>query len=615
MQNLGFSFLFFFFATFTMHAQSVFPELKNDIDLSSVVVEGKIVKQSCFYDEASHDIYTTNYLVFRKVFKGDIDVDTLKFLTLGGVVGETTETVSHAIHLNFGDEGVFLLRDSKDIEGELEILDYLAQVKDKEAYLFGRNQAFISWNLVITEIGKICHTDVASLLNDDNETSGLVTGVLLDTCIITSVVVDPEQVSVGTGQTITITGSGFGDIPDSSYIVAPNAENGGYSTISLAGDSHNFKDGTSWTNNSIVMEVEGEVHPQYNVVFSTIGSGKFTIKPPSTVSEPCHFYVEIDYSLAAVYAYDEFRTTGLVRRKSKVPDGKRHWNILTPLPQELLDQGISFEDIEAVATDVYCEWEMATGVDYVYDGPTTTRDGSDRIFTIYYKSISPTILMVTTTQTVTACGSYPKYFSGYKTNADIAVNHLLKWYVSTGTNIGSNQFDFYSAFAHEVGHSLGLGHSMDSNLYNGNNDSRMMYFATDKGLLKRNIDAESADGVKWLVEKTLWSMNTSAECFNSTALDFQTVPLNTPCLTPVNEIKKTCNFLKENIVHQGDLLNVNLNFSSNSQVILYNTFGQIVFHSKGNGLLEVPTGNLPKGIYYLHTFCQKTPQIAKVLIL
>ena len=82
--------------------------LQQQIDKSSLVVEGKVIAKKSFWDAKHERIYTSNTIEVYKVFKGEL-LGTIEVITSGGAVGNKAEVVTPSLKLRDGDVGVFTL--------------------------------------------------------------------------------------------------------------------------------------------------------------------------------------------------------------------------------------------------------------------------------------------------------------------------------------------------------------------------------------------------------------------------------------------------------------------------------------------------------------------------
>ena len=217
------------------------------------------------------------------------------------------------------------------------------------------------------------------------------------------------------------------------------------------------------------------------------------------------------------------------------------------------------------------------------------------------------------------CGAAQKYFGGWIADGDIAISTIEDWFVDLDESLlpsTSNKLDLYSVLTHEIGHSLGLCHAMDTDDSNGANDSRIMYYGVSNGQIKRELDSESTDGVGWLIDKTDWSLGTLGECFLSGFVDITTVPQNSSCYAPTSliEVEHSCDVKVNNQFISSIGLEISLDVLEPHKVSLLNAYGQIIYSSTESGVFTISTNSLAKGMYFLKVSCDIAPQVFKIIL-
>jgi hypothetical protein len=88
-------------------AQLIPISLDQRIDNSTAIFEGKVIRQTSYWDNTKTHIYTSNIVEVYKVFKGESIAKEIELITRGGIVGDNMQRVSHNLVLNIGDAGVF----------------------------------------------------------------------------------------------------------------------------------------------------------------------------------------------------------------------------------------------------------------------------------------------------------------------------------------------------------------------------------------------------------------------------------------------------------------------------------------------------------------------------
>lgn len=88
-------------------AQLIPISLDQRIDKSTAILEGKVISQTSYWNDAKTQIYTSNIIAVYKVFKGTLATKQVEMITKGGIVGNDMQRVSHTLELTIGDTGVF----------------------------------------------------------------------------------------------------------------------------------------------------------------------------------------------------------------------------------------------------------------------------------------------------------------------------------------------------------------------------------------------------------------------------------------------------------------------------------------------------------------------------
>jgi hypothetical protein len=100
--------LFVLFQFCGLFAQALYPVSNQEkTDNSTLIVEGKVVERTSFWNTAHTMIFTANKIKVYKVFKGEVDSDYIEVLTQGGSVGNDAIHASDLLELVWGQEGIF----------------------------------------------------------------------------------------------------------------------------------------------------------------------------------------------------------------------------------------------------------------------------------------------------------------------------------------------------------------------------------------------------------------------------------------------------------------------------------------------------------------------------
>ncbi len=421
--------------------------------------------------------------------------------------------------------------------------------------------------------------------------------------------------AAGIGQILTIEGEGFGN-GILGEITIPNPDDGGDTDFDIFGgpliQPQYFE---SWEEDEIKVKLSSlgpGGHP--------FGSGTWEIDPDITSQEPntlvCFVKVEIDYALLNTVVDGEDRMISLAKNPATNPDGVHEWYIDAGIDDDpiLQAQGITFAMVEEVAMRVYCDWENAVGIETQYMGTLANPTLNDSRNSIISSDLPASLGGETNVRFSTStCDNTYLYFAGRIEETDITINRNKSWFVSLNeVGIQDLEFDFYSVLTHEVGHSLGHFHAMDTE-DNAENDPRIMYYVTKDEQIKREIDDAAIDGLQLLIQRTLESINTPGECFNGFVLD--TDPEGCPATSVFDAQQAECGIKFQNFVHKGDDILVSFENAKDKRLALFNTIGQAVFTSyDSEDNIKLPTTRLGSGTYILQYFCNDFPKAEIITI-
>ena len=81
--------------------------LNDKINESTLIVEGKVISATCFYNANHTFIYTSNEVEVYKLFKGNNTAKTIKIITEGGQIGTKLLKVNPSPNIKVGDVGIF----------------------------------------------------------------------------------------------------------------------------------------------------------------------------------------------------------------------------------------------------------------------------------------------------------------------------------------------------------------------------------------------------------------------------------------------------------------------------------------------------------------------------
>ncbi len=385
--------------------------------------------------------------------------------------------------------------------------------------------------------------------------------ILLNPCEITSVTTDPF--AAGILDLISFKGRGFND---SGRIEIPDAETGGASHMSIRSDEDLWV--VSWTDNSVNLFISSLAKD------GVMSSGDWIIHPE--FNEKCQESVDIKYSVYNIFSNDTEKFVALATDKNYINYYIDKSSVTNN--QNLINQNISFNDVEEVIMNVFCDWEESSGINFEYLGDNSGVNTEDRKNTIVFTDLgsSPTKARTRRTTLFNECVNGPFYPNipviGRNIDSDIEVNtnSRYNWFVNVNSSsIGSNQSDLYSVLVHEVGHMLQLNHANDTNKNNGSSDSRIMFYGISNGQVKREIDQCTIDGSDKIKTDILSSFNTFCDS------DFD-VPSSSGCTTLAFDLDFNSDLkIFPNVIEKQGLLNV-VSPSEMKVIFVYDLYGNMV---------------------------------------
>ena len=452
--------------------------LRQQIEESSLVVEGKVVSKNSFWDSDHKLIYTSNTVEVYKVFKGN-PIQTIEVITIGGVVGLTALDVSHSLKLQKGSTGVFTLYDNniKTKSG--------GEFLSNQFRPYGSSQGFYKYNLfyntVVNSFNKRQGISISfyneimsftkkefiemSSFDSQLEKSSSTKKVLAPSAITFT----PTTTSAGTKSIITISipgGAGGTDFGGTKGKVAfSNADDGGATFIDALDTQ------VTWSNTSITVEV-----PHY------AGTGKIRVTNSDASSIVSTTDLTITYAETNV-VYDADDTTDGMGGGSNGP-----LEAFAYIPQHVNINGSGgytwqmHTDFDANAAAkagferAFNKWICETGINWTI-GSTTTIDVAAFESTPPAPSAPPVNVIRFDNgselgpTTLGVCYSWYKgcsigggSFQWFVAELDIVFDDATDWNFGPGaTPAIVGKYDFESVALHELGHGHQLGHTIDTN--------------------------------------------------------------------------------------------------------------------------------------------------------
>ena len=497
--------LFSLIITENLFAQKVLKEipLEQQINKSSLVVEGKVVAKKSFWDDKHHNIYTSNTVEVYKVFKGE-QTKTIEVITLGGTVGDKALIVSPSLKLRKGDVGIFTLYDN-NIPSELE-----AKTPNKKYRTYSSLQGFYRYNLyeniAVNPFGKksgISNSFYNEIMNytksnfvemsefkTDNYSKSNQSKVFLPPASITFT---PTTATAGTKTVLTISGSGFGSTQ--GKVGFSNADDGGATFIDAL-DTQVL----TWSDTSITVEIPSEA-----------GTGTIRVTHDDTTFGVSAATLTITYAELNV-TFDPDDETGQMPPGPNGPLGfyayqTRHINENASGGYTWEMQTDFFNDTEFPGAKADFEtaldkWRCETKVNWTISGSATTTDvaASDGVNVVKFDNNAvpaddlPDGVLGRCSSWYSACGAFgtASSWSWHVAELDIVFDDETNWHFGAGLP-AFTEYDFESVALHELGHGHQLGHVIDPTS-DGDNMDDVMHYAISNSEQQRVLTTDNISG-------------------------------------------------------------------------------------------------------------------------
>lgn len=448
--------------------------LRTQIEKSDMIVEGEVVAKRSVWDDDKKLIYTLNTVKIYKVFKGNL-INTIDVVTVGGFVGLKGVMAYPSLKLYIGDIGVFMLNENKTPFSKT------LNAKNKKFKPYGLSQSFFRYNLLedlaatpfskIQNITETLYADISrfSKVNyveiDKFDVEHIISKSKSNKTLLppSSISLDKNEITAGTKEELTITGSGFGNTQ--GKVEFRNADDGG-GTLIAALDSQVV----SWNDSQIIVEVP-----------SFAGTGTIRVVDSNGDASPLSSVLTVLYSEAnaetdpdgtGLIPLSEFQLQHVDRNGSGGITWEMHTDFFNETEPNTLNSPfnipVGYKDAFMRA---FNKWVCETGINWaVSDTPTSvdsSGDSADGTFVIRFDNGDEL-----GANTLGICYYYiDGCFTGNPTSPvnlyieelDLVFNdNTVTWH--TGTEIPAfSDYDFESIALHELGHAHLLGHVIDPN--------------------------------------------------------------------------------------------------------------------------------------------------------
>ncbi len=487
--------------------------LKQRTNNAEIIVAGKLKEKHSYFDDTRKNIYTLNVIEVAAYLKGNTNQQIIAVITEGGIVGDKAQITLPSVNVEDYNEYIFFLkRDNKIIDDKLYRNQYPSVIQaelyassqgaitkqfgiyhdlysepaSNEAQMFEKIKAFTKTEVtdpsgkpfMARPAGKVPHVKRPIVSFSPNPTFGG---------------------TINASDFITITGSGFGAAAGTVFYT--NADDGG-ATFTSSGVA---TDNTAWSNTSVT-----------NKVASAAGTGPININGAMTSGTN----LTVDYAHLCINStFSGFGSSTRQRYYLRNIDGSGGYTFVYNTTSGFSGNVPAIHAFERALET----WRCGIFVNFSASGTTANLFALDGENVVCFDGSLPVGVLARATSR----------FSGSATGACNLANTVwwldeidiqampdppaagFPWNYGPGAT-GFSNYDFESVLLHELGHALGLGHTIDA--------AQVMHFSIANGSDKRTLAPQEIAG-----GNAKMAYSTSATCFNPASSGTQMT-----ALTPAN---------------------------------------------------------------------------------
>ena len=549
--------------------------LKEQIDNSTLVVEGEVISKTSFWN--NNLIYTANTVQVYKVFKG-APVSTIEVMTLGGTVALEAMMVSSSLKLQTGTVGLFVLQSSEVVNqttGKSTTKSYQPYSAVQGCYKYnlyddiavnpfnkkiGISTAFYKeiMSATGTNYVEVSSFNTVELNKSLNQKSALAPGITN---------FSPTTATAGTKSVVTINGTGFG--ATKGKVGFYEADEGGGAYINALDTQ------VTWSDTQILVEVP-----------SGAGTGKIRITDAASSSTVSTGILTVPYSeLNAEYDPGTGLRAYQTQHYGQTTAGGYQWRMYTDFFNDSDKPGARAAFERALET-----WRCTTLINWTISSSSDPTDKTEMDSKNMIRFDNGTELASG------VLGTCVSYWSGRSCNAttvewyvselDIVFDDDTTWIVDPGTP-NTLGYDFQSVALHELGHGHQLGHVINTNEVMHYNLARSEY---SRVLSNEDIDAGN----------DVQARSTGTSICN--ILDPMTDYAGTCSLSVEDDLLKEAVKIYPNPSNGTFYIKNNLNVNLQKATI-YDMSGRLIFEMNLSGASESSAINLTgmaKGMYLVN---------------
>jgi len=515
---------------------------------STLIIEGKVVERTSFWNTAHTMIFTSNKVKVYKIFKGETSNDYIEIVTQGGSVGTESVYASDLLELVNGQEGIFFcfpnpinLKSPITNETLMEVYSSSQGFWQYDTYTDKATDPFNVYNGITSTVYPLLiqltgqgYTikDNSYNVNEHKQASANKTTApdvvsFSPTTVTAGTILDPAK------NILTINGTGFGTFTGSACVIFNDANTTpGTNYIVAASNPQLANLVISWSDTEIKIRVPARA-----------GSGLIKVRDNAgneawSVSELNVHYGVINTTLSSggSYAVKEFNLMNI----------NNSGGYTVYYSNSTAGNGVDLDASPAKATfqRALTTWKETVGFNVIEGGTTALQTLTG--------GISDCVIMYDNTNTgvsplsagvLAVCYSYSNscsmFFEARKPKFDVVIRNNAVSQGSTSFNVGPcppiannvNLIDLEAVLLHELGHAINLAHINDGTQGYGNgttNPGKIMHYAVSNNVRRISPDISAKDGSIYSIQP---QNNNYGSCTSLTEM----IPLTT-----FSDIKDEC---------------------------------------------------------------------------
>jgi hypothetical protein len=492
--------------------------LKNIVDNSQLIVDGKVLSSKSEWNESHTRIYTIHEVVVYSVIKGQIKSSQIQVITEGGHVDGKIHYATGTLQLLQDQVGLFCLTPSQvtpnitgyKVYGDLQGFIGYDQESEKA---FGTFETYESldrdlYPLVARLTGSQRKVVLSENFRKTADASN--NNKVMVAPVITSF--SPTTTTAGTKSVLTINGVNFGATRGSGFVEFRRGAGGNPTFVRPLNSDY-----ISWSDTQIQLLVPSQTVNGANQLTGTTGSGQIKVTNNGQETGTSSSSLIIEYSVFNSVPATLNSQTFLFSMQNLNGTGGYTFNINSNLAANV--------DAVASFTRAMNNWKCTTGINWTIGANTSVNQHlDDGINVVTFDDNDPLGPSVAGRGDFffDSCtdGTTTRFFVT-DINVRFSANAAgFAWNFGAG-NAPAGQIDFESTALHELGHIHGIEHTLEASV---------MFPSVSTGTTKRVLDTEDINAGNFMM-----AISTATPICGPAAI----VPFSQPSLTASIAVSST----------------------------------------------------------------------------